>query len=124
MYSVTYLMCSKSSCELRGGSTGGFSTADRGSSLIAHFHKSSKKKQILQVNQPLELGAWGIGKSDGSGLMLPWFIIWLRRGDMAGAAREADRVDEIFPLDMTYTVQKSGAPFVILPGMSIALNLL
>lgn len=56
--------------------------------------------------------------------MLAWFISWFRRGETAGAGREADLVDEIFPLDMTYTVQKSGTPFDILPGMSIALNLL
>lgn len=43
---------------------------------------------------------------------------------MEGAGREADLIDDIFPLDITYTVQKSGAPFDTLPGMSVVLNLL
>lgn len=43
---------------------------------------------------------------------------------MDGGGPEADLVDEIFPLWMIYTVQKSGAPFNTLPGMSFALNLL
>lgn len=58
-------------------------------------------------------------------LLLTWFNIWLRSGVRKdGGGREADRVDEIFPLWMTCTVQKSGAPFNTLPGMSFALNLL
>lgn len=32
-------------------------------------------------------------------------------------------MDEILPLDMTYTLQKSGAPFDTIPGISAALNL-
>lgn len=42
---------------------------------------------------------------------------------MTGAGREADLIVAILPLDITYTVQKSGAPFVTLPGISVALNL-
>lgn len=38
--------------------------------------------------------------------------------------READRIDEIFPLEITNTVQKSGAPLDTLPGVSVCLNLL
>lgn len=49
---------------------------------------------------------------------------WLRRGDTAGAGRDADRIDDIFPFDITYTEQKSGAPFDTLPGISVVLNLL
>lgn len=51
-------------------------------------------------------------------------IIWLRSGETAGAGREADRIDDIFPFDITYTVQKSGAPFETFPGTSVVLNLL
>lgn len=40
-----------------------------------------------------------------------------------GAGREAARVDEFFPLWMTYTAQKSGTPLRTFAGMSFALNL-
>lgn len=53
-----------------------------------------------------------------------WLRICWRSGlRIDGGGREAVREDEIFPLWMTYTVQKSGTPFVILPGMSFTLNL-
>ena len=55
--------------------------------------------------------------------MLDWLISWLRKGEEGGAGREADRMDWIFPLDITYTLQKSGAPFATEPGTSVALNL-
>lgn len=43
---------------------------------------------------------------------------------MNGGRREADRVEDIFPvLEMIYTVQKSGAAFNTVPGTSLALNL-
>ena len=51
-------------------------------------------------------------------------MISLRSGETAGAGRDADCLSEIFPLEMTYTVQKSGTPFETLPGISVALNLL
>lgn len=43
---------------------------------------------------------------------------------MDGGGREAAFVDDIFPLLITYTLQKSGTPFSTVPGMSFALNLL
>lgn len=46
------------------------------------------------------------------------------RGAWFGTEAEADRRDEIFPLEMIYMVQNSGAPFVTLLGTSGALNLL
>ena len=51
-------------------------------------------------------------------------MISLRSGETAGAGRDADCLSEIFPLEITYTVQKSGTPFETLPGISVALNLL
>ena len=41
----------------------------------------------------------------------------------AGTEAVADRTYDIFPLAITYTVQKSGTPFETLLGMSV-LNLL
>lgn len=59
----------------------------------------------------------------GSDLVLGrWESIWSRSGEETGAVREAARVEEIFPLEMTYTVQKSGTPFDTLEGMSFGLN--
>lgn len=40
-----------------------------------------------------------------------------------GSSAVAGRQCVIFPLPMTYTVQKSGAPFDTVLGMSFALNL-
>lgn len=48
---------------------------------------------------------------------------WSRCGETAGAGREAARINEIFPLEITYTVQKSGAPFDTVLGISDILNL-
>lgn len=56
--------------------------------------------------------------------MVTGFISWFRNGETAGAGREADLMDEIFPFEITYTVQKSGAPFDTFPGISAVLNLL
>ena len=67
-------------------------------------------------------GGGAIGEG-GSDLMLDCFIISLRSGEETGAGRKADRIDWIFPLDMTYTLQKSGAPLPTLPGISVTLNL-
>lgn len=44
-------------------------------------------------------------------------------GEINGAGREAFLTEEIFVLDMTYTVQKSGAAFDALLGMSVVFNL-
>lgn len=44
-------------------------------------------------------------------------------GDLYGAAREEFRCEEIFPLEMAYTVQKSGAPFETLLAILDDLNL-
>lgn len=41
-----------------------------------------------------------------------------------GRAPVADRTDDIFSLPITYTVQKSGAPFNTVLGTSLVLNLL
>lgn len=41
-----------------------------------------------------------------------------------GSGPLADRTDEIFPLLMTYTKQKPGAPLDTLPGISVVLNFL
>lgn len=41
-----------------------------------------------------------------------------------GAERGGDLQDATFPLEMTYTVQNSGAILVTLPGISAVLNLL
>lgn len=61
----------------------------------------------------------------GSDLVLGrWESSWSRCGEETGAAREAARVEEIFPLEMRYTVQKSGTPFDTPPGISFGLNLL
>lgn len=61
----------------------------------------------------------------GSDLVLGrWLSIWFRIGEEIGAVRDAAWVEEIFPLEMTYTVQKSGTPFDTLPGISLTLNLL
>lgn len=65
--------------------------------------------------------------SVGSGVGLAWF--WWREdavggGEGFGTGRVADRTDVIFPLEMTYTVQKSGAAFKTLLGTSVVLNLL
>lgn len=66
----------------------------------------------------------GIGVSDPEELLLAWLNIWLRSGLMNdGTERVAARVDAIFPLWMTYTVQKSGTDFKTVPGMSFTLNL-
>lgn len=57
---------------------------------------------------------------------LAWLCVWVSRGEVfaaEGSEAEAGRTFDIFPLAMTYTVQKSGAPFDTLLGMSV-LNLL
>ena len=59
-----------------------------------------------------------------SEILLSWFCIWLRGGIFAGGVVVADRTVDIFPLAITYTVQKSGAAFNTLLGMSVVLNLL
>lgn len=56
-------------------------------------------------------------------MALLWGCICIR-GAWFGTEAEADRRDEIFPLEMIYMVQNSGAPFVTLLGTSGALNLL
>lgn len=52
-----------------------------------------------------------------------WASSWCNSGEMNGAGREAFRFEEIFPLPMTYTLQKSGAAFDAIIGTS-ALNFL
>lgn len=47
----------------------------------------------------------------------------LSRGEVWGAGREAFRTEEILPLEMTYTVQKSGAPLDMPLGVVDDLNL-
>lgn len=71
---------------------------------------------------PLAPLARGTRGSEWSDLALAW-LNWFCRGEKAGAAREADRMDWIFPLATIYTVQKSGAPFDTDPGISAILNL-
>ena len=71
---------------------------------------------------PFALLGMGIDISD-SVLVLGWCSIWLRMGEINGTGLEAARVLEIFPLEMTYIVQKSGIPFDTLPGISFLLNL-
>lgn len=73
-------MESVSSCMLGCGSNGALSAAATGA---------------------FEEGGWGEYLLGGSGLTLCRLRIWLRRGEIAGAGREADRIDEIFPLEMT-----------------------
>jgi len=46
----------------------------------------------------------------------------LSNGEACGAVRAALRTEEILPLEITYTVQKSGAPFNMLLGV-LDLNL-
>lgn len=53
-----------------------------------------------------------------------WSGILVMNGGRAGAGREADRKDDIFPLEIIYTVQKSGAPLDTLFATSVFLNLL
>jgi hypothetical protein len=53
-----------------------------------------------------------------------FWLSWLCNEELTGEEREAARMDCIFPLAITYTVQKSGAPFDTLPATSAALNLL
>lgn len=77
----------------------------------------------------LEVGGIGEGvwvSKGGGGSCLEaadWYINWLRSGEIPGAGREAEREEEIFPFEMTYTVQKSGTPFVTVAGISLVLNL-
>lgn len=49
--------------------------------------------------------------------------MWEISGELYGAGREALRCEESFPLEMTYTVQKSGAPFETLLDILDDLNL-
>lgn len=44
-------------------------------------------------------------------------------GGLDGGAEVADFTDDIFPLEMTYTVQKSGTALHTLVGTSVVLNL-
>lgn len=55
--------------------------------------------------------------------LLFMFCIWFCSGEEYGAGREEFFTEEIFPLEMTKTVQKSGAAFDTLPGTLDALNL-
>lgn len=52
-----------------------------------------------------------------------WLCSWSNSGEVNGAERDAFRFEEIFPLDTTYMLQKSGAAFDTLLGTS-ALNFL
>ena len=52
------------------------------------------------------------------------FCKWSCRGEKEGAERDAFLTDDTFPFEMTYTVQKSGAPFDTLPPTLDVLNLL
>lgn len=73
---------------------------------------------------PLELMGGCNEASDTADMLLACCNICCRSGCIAGAGREAVLVDKIFPLEITYTEQKSGTPFKTLAGMSFALNLL
>lgn len=73
-----------------------------------------------KIEPLVAVGRRGSGASD---LAFDW-LSWDCRAENAGAALEADLIDWIFPLETTYTVQKSGAPFDTVPGISATLNLL
>ena len=53
---------------------------------------------------------------------MAWFGIG--RGGGLGTGTVADLTDEILPLEITYTLQNSGAPFERLVGTSVLLNVL
>lgn len=96
---------------------------ERGKTFVAHkiAHERWNAGYYTCKDKPLLLGLFGMRISTGEGFILS---SWLCSGEIAGAGRDADRVDWIFPLEMMYTVQKSGEPFNTLPGKSVTLNLL
>lgn len=73
-------------------------------------------------SKPLELNLCR-GVIDPFTIGLDIFCRWSSRGELKGADRDAFFTDETFPFEMTYTVQKSGAPFDTLLPMLDDLNL-
>ena len=63
------------------------------------------------------------GKSEDLTVLAFSFSILSSSGEVQGAGREALRTEETFPLEITYTEQKSGTPFDTLLGMFDVLNL-
>lgn len=84
---------------------------------------SFQESIITERYKPFKYILLCLGVSGGLKLCLFNESIWLTIGELYGAAREAFRTEEIFPLEMTYTVQKSGAPFDTLLGILDVLNL-
>lgn len=78
---------------------------------------------LSMKNKPLKLNLCR-GVADAFTIGLDNFCIWSSRGELKGADREAFFTDETFPFDITYTVQKSGAPFDTLLPVLDDLNLI
>lgn len=73
-------------------------------------------------NKPLKLNLCrGVIAPFAIGLEI--FRKWSCRGEVKGVERDAFLTDDTFPFEMTYTLQKSGAPFDTLLPMLDVLNL-